>query len=509
MTSAQDSANRLPITVSIMLATLMNSLDTTIANVALPHIQGSVSASSEQITWVLTSYIVSAAIMTPLSGWLAGRIGRKRMFVLSIAGFTVASMLCGIATSLPEIVIFRLLQGIAGASLIPLSQAVLLDINPPEKHGQAMAVWGAGAILGPILGPALGGYLTEHLSWRWCFYINLPVGILALLGVQFFISADRNPQSKPFDFLGFGMLTLFVGAFQLMLDRGPSQDWFSSREIWIEAALAAAGLWVFIIHTLTAKHPFFDRALARDGNFVTASVFGFFIGTLLFSTMALLPPMMQVLLGYPVLTAGLVSMPRGLGSFVAMFVVGRLVSKIDTRLILFTGLAISAIALHQMMGFDLSMNSTPLMVSGLIQGFGIGLIFVPLSTLAFATVPAHLRPEGSAVYTLIRNLGSGVGISIMQALVVSNTQAMHESLAGGVIPSDQVVRNTMSSIFNLQSTAGLSALNGEITRQATMVAYVDAFKLMFFVTLACMPMLLLMRPAKRKAGEDQLHVAVE
>ena len=343
MTTAQDTANRVPITISIMLATLMNSLDTTIANVALPHMQGSVSASSEQITWVLTSYIVAAAIMTPLSGWLAVRIGRKRMFLISITGFTVASMLCGIATSLPEIVLFRLLQGVAGASLIPLSQSIILDINPPEKHGQAMAVWGAGAILGPVLGPAIGGYLTEHLSWRWCFFINLPVGIIALMGVWLFISHDEKPSARPFDFLGFGMLTIFISAFQLVVDRGPSQDWLGSKEIWIEGTIAAVSLWVFIVHTLTAKHPFFDRALAKDRNFVTACVFGFFIGTLLFSTMALLPPMMQTLLGYPVVTAGLVSMPRGIGSFLAMFFVGRLVGKVDTRLILVTGLAISAV----------------------------------------------------------------------------------------------------------------------------------------------------------------------
>jgi DHA2 family multidrug resistance protein len=502
------AANRWPITISIMLATVMNSLDTTIANVALPHIQGSVSAGPEQIGWVLTSYIVSAAIMTPLSGWLAGRIGRKRLFMTSIAGFVLASMLCGLATNLPELVLFRLLQGVFGASLIPLSQAVLLDINPPEKHGQAMAIWGAGAILGPILGPALGGYLTENLSWRWCFYINLPIGILAFLGVFLFIAGDEFKNRKPFDFLGFGMLTLFVGGLQLVLDRGPSQDWFGSLEIWIETVVAAVGLWVFVIHTFTAENPFFDRALARDRNFVTASVFGFFIGILLFSTMALLPPMMQTLMGYPVLTAGLVTMPRGIGSFVAMFIVGQLVGRVDTRLILLTGLGLSCIALWQMMHFDLSMSPMPIIVSGVIQGLGIGLLFVPLSTLAFATVSPALRAEGSAVYTLIRNLGSSVGISIMQALVVSNTQAMHASLAGRLDPADPVVRSGLPGFFDLHTAAGRLALNAEITRQANMVAYVDDFKLMFIITIACMPMLLLMR-RPRRAGAEPVHAAVE
>ncbi len=508
MVTQHDAKNRIPITISIMLATVMNSLDTTIANVALPHMQGSVSASPEQITWVLTSYIVAAAIMTPLSGWLADRIGRKRTFLISIAGFTVASMLCGIATSLPEIVIFRLLQGVFGAALIPLSQAVLLDINPKEKHGQAMAIWGAGAILGPILGPALGGYFTEDFSWRWCFYINLPIGILAFLGVLFFISGDRLAKAKKFDFLGFGMITIFIASFQLVLDRGPSQDWFHSTEIWTETLLAIGSLWVFVVHTMTTNHPFFDKALLRDRNFVTASIFGFFIGILLFSTMALLPPMMQTLLGYPVLTSGLVSMPRGLGSFVAMFAVGRLIGKVDTRLILFSGLVISCAALWQMLHFDLSMTVWPFVTSGIIQGLGIGLLFVPLSTLAFATIPPNLRPEGSGVYTLIRNLGSSVGISIMNALVVSNTQTMHASLAAKVVTSDAVVRSALPKMFNPATAAGITSLNGEITRQASMVAYVDDFRLMLIITIACMPMLLLMRKP-RPVGGEPMHAAID
>jgi DHA2 family multidrug resistance protein len=504
-----DDRNRWAITISVMLATVMNSLDTTIANVALPHIMGSVSASSEQITWVLTSYIVSAAIMTPLSGWLADRIGRKRMFLISITAFTIASMLCGIATNLPEIVIFRLLQGIGGAALIPLSQAVLLDTYPREQHGQAMAIWGVGAILGPILGPVVGGYLTENFSWRWCFYINLPVGILALAGVWFFISGDRAHRVKPFDFLGFGMLSLFVAGLQLLLDRGPSQDWFSSTEIWTYVVIAAGSLWVFVSHTLTARHPFFDRELARDRNFVTACVFGFFVGVLLFSTMALLPPMLQTLMGYPVFTSGLVTMPRGIGSWLAMFIVGRLIGKVDTRLILLFGLSLSAVALYQMMHFDLSMDSRPIIISGLIQGFGIGFLFVPLSTLAFATIPPVLRPEGSALYTLIRNLGSAVGISMMQAQVVANTQVMHASLTADISPGNPVVAATLPPALNPATAAGATALNNAITGQANMVAYADDFRLMFYMTLICIPMLLLMRQPKRKASGEPMHAAVE
>jgi DHA2 family multidrug resistance protein len=506
--TASDIANRVPITVALMLATVMNSLDTTIANVALPHIQGSVSASQDQIAWVLTSYLIATAIMTPLSGWLSVRFGRKLLFAISIAGFTVASMLCGIATSLGEIVGFRLLQGICGASLIPLSQAVILDLYPPARLGQVMAIWGAGAILGPIFGPALGGWLTDNLSWRWVFYINLPIGALALGGVLLFMSAGGGAKAKPFDFLGFGALSVFVGAFQLAIDRGPNLDWFSSPEIWTEAVVGAMAFYVFLVQTLTARQPFFDRALALDRNFVSCTTFGFFIGILLFSTMALLPVMMQQFMGYTALESGVASMPRGLGSFAAMFVVGRLVGRVDTRLILFIGLSLSAFSLWQMTHFDLSMTAGPIIVSGIIQGAGIGLIFVPLSTLAFTTLPTRLRSEATGVYTLVRSLGSSIGISMMEALWTSNTSVAHSSLAAHVIPGDVSVQAALGSALGNNAPGALESLNDQITRQAAMVAYVDDFKLMMFITLACMPLLLLMRTPKL-APEEGVHVAVE
>jgi MFS transporter, DHA2 family, multidrug resistance protein len=496
MASSSDIANRVPITVAMMLATVMNSLDTTIANVALPHIQGSVSASPDQVTWILTSYLIATAIMTPLSGWLSVRIGRKRMFLISIAGFTVASMLCGIATNLGEIVAFRLLQGLFGASLIPLSQAVILDLYPPRQVGQVMALWGAAVILGPIFGPVLGGWLTDNLTWRWVFYINLPIGALALAGVWFFMSSEGGAKGRPFDFLGFSSLIIFIGAFQLMVDRGPTLDWFSSGEICTEAVICVIGLYIFVVQTLVADQPFFHRDLALDRNFVTCTVFGFFIGILLFSTMALLPPMMQQLMGYSALQSGIATMPRGVGSFVAMFVVGRLIGRIDTRLILVVGLSLSAFALWQMTQFDLSMTSGPIIVSGIIQGLGIGLIFVPLSTLAYATLAPHHRPEATGVFTLVRSLGASVGISIMEALWTNNASVVHATLAAHIRPGDPVVSAALPPMFNPATGAGLEALNGEVTRQAAMVAYVDDFKLMMIVTLACMPLLLFMRTPK-------------
>jgi|SRR5579862_6095356 DHA2 family multidrug resistance protein len=503
MATAKDFENRVPITIGLMLATVMNSLDTTIANVALPHMAGSVSASQDQITWVLTAYIVSAAIMTPLSGWLATRVGRKQMFLFSIAGFTVASMLCGVANSLAEIVVFRLLQGLCGAALIPLSQAVVLDIYPPSQVGQVMAIWGAGAILGPIFGPVLGGWLTDNFSWRWVFFINLPIGILAFTAVWIFMSKDRSGQSRPFDFLGFGALVVFIGALQMMLDRGETVDWFSSTEIWVYAFLAALGLWVFLVQTFTATHPFFDRALLRDRNFMTCNIFGFFIGIFLFSTMALLPPVMQGAMGYSVFGAGVVMMPRGIGSFLAMFVVGRLVGRVDTRLILFVGLALCSLALWQMSHFSLTMDSTPFVTSGVIQGLGIGLLFVPLSVTAFATLSPALRSEGTSVYTLIRNLGSSVGISLMQALDTRQTAVAHADQAAQLQPGSPV---TAQMLPPGSGSSMLETLNGEITRQASMVALVDVFRLMLLMTFLVAPLLLIMRKPKAAAGPAEVAV---
>ncbi len=508
MANQTDIANRLPITISLIMATVMNSLDTTIANVALPHIQGSVSASQDQITWVLTSYLIATAIMTPLSGWLSIRFGRKTLFMVSVAGFTVASMLVGISTSLGEIVAFRLLQGLFGASLIPLSQAVILDLYPPSQVGQVMSLWGAAAILGPVFGPTLGGWLTDTLSWRWVFYINLPIGILAFTGLLLFMSNERGEKARPFDFIGFGALTVAISALQLVADRGPTQDWFSSKEIWTESIVAAIAIWVFGVQTLTAKHPFLNRALALDGNFVTCTVFGFFIGILLYSTMALLPPMMQNLMGYSALESGWASMPRGIGSLISMLLVGRLIGRIDTRLILIVGLAFSAIALWMMTGFDLSMTSRPIIWSGVLAGLGLGLIFVPLSTLAFATLAPALRPEGAGVYNLMRSMGSSVGISIMQALWTSNTSVVHSTLAADIRPGNPVLSATLPKIMDPSTPMGITALNGEITRQAAMVAYIDDFKVMMFITLAVAPLLLFMRISKTPSAPP-LHAVVD
>jgi DHA2 family multidrug resistance protein len=496
------------LTVCIMMATIMQALDTTIANVALPYMQGSLSAAQDQITWVLTSYIVAAAIMTPLSGWITGRFGLKRVFLVSIAGFTVASLLCGNAGSLGEMVVFRLLQGVFGAALVPLSQSVLLDINPKERQGQAMAIWGAGIMVGPILGPTLGGWLTFNYNWRWVFYINLPVGILAFIGILAFVRDTRRDRGQRFDFLGFALLTLGVGALQIMLDRGEQNDWFGSIEIVIETALALAGFWMFAMWTTIADRPFLKPELLKDRNFAGSCVLIFIVGIILYATLALLPPMLQDLMNYPVTTAGLVMMPRGVGTMMAMLVVGRLIGRVDIRLLLLFGLAATTFSLYEMTGYSLAMDWWPIVSAGIIQGIGLGFLFVPLSTVAFATLPAALRPDGAGIFSLLRNIGGSIGISMVETLQDRMTQTAHASLAAQVTPFDAALHaSQVQQFWNIHSVTGLAALNQEVTRQASMIAYIDNFKFMMIVTLAAVPLLLLLRkgqqsgaPARGAAG---------
>ena len=502
-----DSAplNKPLITVSVMAATIMQALDSTIANVALPKMQGTLSATQDQMAWVLTSYIVAAAIMIPLTGWLAQRFGRKPVFLISIVGFTVTSALCGIATTLPEIVLFRLLQGISGAALVPLSQAVLFDINPPENHGRAMAVWGIGVTMGPIIGPALGGWLTDHYSWRWVFFINVPIGILAYLGLSLSMPNTKKIVSN-FDFFGFSTLALGIGSLQLLLDRGELKDWFSSPEIaWYGLTICIA-FYLFVVHTLSFQRPFLSPALFADRNFLTANIFIFLIGVVLFATLALIPPMLQNEMDYPVVLTGLVTAPRGAGTMLAMVVVGRLVGRLDARLIMGVGLGLTVVSLWQMTHFDLLMGEGPIIYTGILQGFGIGLSYVPLSTVAFSTLPAPLRNEGTAFFNLLRNIGSAIGISIVQTLLTRNTQSMHASLSEHVTP--YALRNPAFGAMhvNPSTTEGLLRLNGIMTHQAAMVAYNNDYQLMMVVTLVVMPLLLLLRPPAHKPRAEEMAV---
>jgi DHA2 family multidrug resistance protein len=468
--------NRTMITVSIMLATIIQALDGTIANVALPHMQGALSASQDQITWVLTSFIVAAAIATPLNGWLVDRFGLKNVFLVSVAGFVIASVLCGISTSLTEIVVARMLQGVFGAALVPLSQSTLLDINPREKHGSAMAVWGMGVMIGPILGPSLGGWLTDSYSWRWVFFINVP-----------------------------------IGALQMLLDRGEQNDWFSSVETWVELILTTLSFCYFIGHTLTrpAGQTFVDFRLLKNPNYVTGLLLIFIVGVVLFATRALMPTMLQGLMGYPAALAGLVTAPSGLGTMFAMLVVGRLTGKVDLRLLLGAGFAITAFSLWQMTGYTLVLSQSDIVWPGVIQGIGLGLVFVPLSAATFATLSPQMRAEGTALYSLVRNIGSSIGIALVQALLVRNTQIVHASLVTHVNSANAALADPASG-FSLATQAGAAMIDNEITRQASMIAYVNDYWLMMLMTIIVIPLLLLIRPPKPSAGPAQVdHAALE
>ncbi|MEO8558788.1 MAG: DHA2 family efflux MFS transporter permease subunit [Rhodospirillales bacterium] len=482
------------ITVCVMLATIMQALDTTIANVALPYMQGSLSATLDQINWVLTSYIVAAAIMTPPTGWLAARFGRKRLFIFTVAGFTVASALCGMASSLEEMVAFRLLQGVFGAPLVPLSQSVLLDSYPKERHGSAMALWGVGVMVGPILGPTLGGYLTEMYNWRWVFYINLPIGILTIVGLTVYLDETKLEKVMRFDWLGFATLSLAIGGFQMMLDRGQQLDWFSSAEIAIEAALAGLAVYMFIVHTLTTDNPFIDPKMFADRNFTTGVIFVFFVGIILLATLALMTPYLQSLMGYPVLTAGLVLAPRGVGTMIAMIAVGRVINRVDSRWLILLGLSLTALSLWEMTGFTPDVSQNTLIWTGVVQGLGLGFIFVPLSTVTFSTLSPAYRTQGASLFALTRNIGSSIGISIVIFLLGRNTQIVHSELAVHANALNDLFRApNVAAIWSLGSEAGRLALNAEVTRQATIIAYANDFKLMMWVALGAMPLVLLLR----------------
>lgn len=485
-----------------MLASFMQTLDNTIANVALPRMQGSLSATQDQMTWVLTSYIVAAAIMTPLSGWLAGQIGRRRVFLVSIVGFTIASALCGLAQTLPEIILARLLQGLCGAALVPMSQAVLLDINPPEKHARAMSIWVMAVTVGPILGPALGGWLTDNYNWRWVFYINVPFGILAAIGTISFLSETPLRKSR-FDFFGFATLSLAIGALQVMLDRGQLKDWFSSTEICITAGFAAVSFYLLVVHTLTAKEgAFVSPGLFKDRNFLTGCVFMAVVGVTLFATLALLPPLLQDLMNYPVMLTGLVTAPRGFGTFGAMFIVQWMMRhKFDVRIIIALGMAITAVALWQMTGFYLQMDHSMVVWSGLLQGLGSGMVYVPLASLAFATLAPAMRNEGTAIFSLVRNIGSSIGIAVVTTMLTRNTQVMHSRLGESITSYFSPWHPATSA-----TPAGVAMVNHIVTNQATMIAYNNDFKMMMILTVCAIPLLVLMRTAKQASGDAPVVV---
>lgn len=483
------SGQRMLITFGLLSATLMQVLDQTIANVALPHMQASLGATQESIAWVLTSYIIAAAVCMPMTGWLSARYGARRLFMVATIGFTIASMACGLATTLAEIIIYRLLQGALGAFLVPLSQAAMYDIYPREKHAQAMSIWGMGVMVGPVLGPVLGGWLTDVFNWRYVFFINLPFGIMALLLTSLMPKGERI--IRRFDMRGFILIGLALGALQLMLDRGTQLDWFNSWEIWIELGVTLAALWAFGVHIMTADEAIFQKELFGNLNLMVAMLFTFVVGGVLVAGSALLAPMLQHLMGYAATDAGFASMPRGVGTMIGMIVGARLFSRIDARWLIFAGLVLTAWSLHMMSGFTLEMDRSPILISGLIQGIGLGFTVMPLSVIAFSTLSSRLRTDATALYSLMRSMGGAIAISITNALLARNLQVSHSDLG------QHITLNLQTWFAKIQlrpaSDAFLSAIDLEINRQSLMIAYLDNFYLMFWATIVIIPMVLLLR----------------
>jgi DHA2 family multidrug resistance protein len=498
--SGPTSGKRYLATFGLMLATLTNTLDMTIANVALPHIQGSISASQDQMNWVLTSYIVATAVMTPFSGWLSLKIGRKRLFLISTAMFMLASMLCGLAMTLPQIIVFRIFQGIAGASMMPMSMAALLDLWPSRYTAHVMAIWSGVVTAAPVIGPTLGGYLTDSLSWRWAFFINVPLDIIGFGAVYLALPWDEGGRQRRFDYLGFAAIVMFTVGLQLVVDRGPILDWFDSREIWIEATVAALGLYLFTVQTMTHKQPYFPRAIFRDRNFVVCNLFAMLIATSLFTTSAMVPALLQNLMGYSAMQSGLAAMPRGFGSVIAFFIVPWVSPILGPRRTIALGIFINGAALWQMGHFDLTMTAAPVQFSGFLQGFGSALMFNPMSVISYSTLPPVHRNEAAVLSNMLRSVGGSLGIGIYAAILTRQAATLREHIVVHVDPLAPAFQFRLPDFMG-EADATLAALNAEVNRQATMIGYDTIFGYMFLTSIIMLPLLLMMRPVKVPTSE--------
>lgn len=485
----------------IMMASLLQILDTTIANVAIPHMQSSLGTTVDGVTWVLTSYIIASAVALPITGWLSDRIGARRLFILAVGAFIFFSMLCGAASSLEEMVLFRACQGVAGAFIMPLSQAFMLDITKPSRHPQILALWGMGVVLGPILGPLIGGWLTEFANWRWVFYVNAPAGLLTL-AVLVALLPRRDTTRRRFDMFGFVMLGIALASLQLLLDRGHQLDWFDSVEIWVYALLMLSAGWVAVIHFATAEEPLFERRMLMDRNFVMSMILMALMGVVVFAVMALLPPMLQNLMGYDVIDTGLMLAPRGFGVLFSMQLTSILMQRgFDPRPLIVLGFAVCALSLYEMAHWSLTITQFHLVSTAILQGFGMGLALIPLQVMAFSTLPARLRTDGSSLFNLSRSLGASVGISLMAVLLARNVQTSHADL-GANITSATANLIDFASIDQFQSLGDVAVrlVDAEVNRQAAMVAYVNDFYLMMWLALLTAPLALLMKRVKLPQG---------
>ena len=504
------------VTICAMTATIMQALDTTIANVALPYMQGSLSASQDQINWVLTSYIVAAAIMTAPVGWIANRFGRKKIFIICSGGFTVASVLCGLAQDINQMVLFRLLQGVFGAALVPLSQAVMLDSYTLQERAKAMSIWGMGVMMGPIMGPSLGAWLTETYSWHWVFFVNIPFGIITVLGLGAFMDETTPNHNLRFDWFGFTALAVGIGSLQIALDRGEQQGWLESNEIIIEFIVAAVGFYYFFAHSFTTEKPFIQFAIFKDKNFVGGCVFMTVMGLVLYSTMALASPYLQNVIGYPIITAGILLASRGCGTFVAMMLVGRLMRHFEARSLIMSGLSLTAISLYYMTFWTDQTGATEIVTISIIQGFGFGLVFVPLSTVSFMTLPNHLRTDGTSMLTLLRNVASSIGISIVIARLTEGGRRIYAILSEHINPFNQALQMPdVHRLINLNSGMGRALADLLLTTQAQIIAFERDYQLVMFFILASIPLAIMigstkaaLRTQSANSAEAAEHAAV-
>jgi DHA2 family multidrug resistance protein len=488
---------RLMITLAVMSATLIQVLDTTIVNVALPHMAGELGATTDQISWVLTSYLVSSAIVMPLTGYFSDTRGRKRFLLICIAGFVAASALCGISQSLAEIVGFRLLQGVFGAALVPLSQAIMTDAYPVEERGKAMAIWGLGVMVGPVLGPTLGGWLTEYASWRWTFYINVPIGALSFfLASQYVQNAPR--KTRRMDWPGLVLLGSGVAGLQYMLDRGTTQDWFAASDIRIAAVLAVVGLSGFVLHSLRrGANALFDLHIFRDRNFAMACVVMAALGLGLFGGLVLQPILLEGLLEFPIVTTGFVMAPRGLATAMSMIVVGRLVNRIDARLLVGTGMLISAAGSYAMTWYSLDVNTWWIIWPAFLQGMGLGLIFVPLSTIAYATLERARMAEAAGIYSLVRTIGAAAGISVVTTLMTRQAQVIWNQLGGQVTQYNQALLDYLRPLhLSPTDPHAIALVAAELGRQAQMGAMLAVFQVTTWSFLGMLPLVFLLRRSR-------------
>ncbi|HEY0852183.1 MAG TPA: DHA2 family efflux MFS transporter permease subunit [Bradyrhizobium sp.] len=501
------------VTICAMTATIMQALDTTIANVALPYMQGTLSASQDQINWVLTSYIVAAAIMTAPVGWVANRFGRKRIFIICSAGFTIASVLCGLAHDITQMVAFRLAQGVFGAALVPLSQAVMLDSYTLQERAKAMSIWGMGVMMGPIMGPSLGAWLTETYSWHWVFLVNLPFGIFTVLGLIIFMEETRKNHTLRFDWFGFAALAVAIGSLQLALDRGEQLGWLESNEIIAEFIISAVGFYYFFAHSFTASSPFIQFAMFKDRNFITGCIFMGVMGLVLYSTMALASPFLQNVIGYPIISAGLLLATRGFGTFVAMMMVGRLMRHIEARTLIVTGLSLTAWTLYHMSGWTDQTGTNEIIVISVAQGFGFGLVFVPLSTVAFLSLAPHLRTDGTSMLTLLRNVASSIGISIVISQLTEGSRRSYAILNEHINPFNHAIQMPdVRRLMDLSTDAGRALADVILKAQAQILAFSHDYQMVTLFILCSIPLAIMIGSTKatlRSQASGPDHAVME